>query len=121
MSVQEELLSIERQLWSGGAGAYHEHLDDHCLVAFTEMAGVMTREQVAGTVEGGPRWRDVEIDVEGVLEPTSDTAFLTYRARARRGESESYRAVVSSGYVRRDGAWKLMLHQQTPLAEAASR
>ena len=116
MSMREELLSIERELWSGGAEAYHAHVDDRCLVAFTGMAGVMTREEVAGTVTDGPRWRDVEIDVEGLLEPTADTAVLTYRASARRGESESYRALVSSGYARRDGAWKLVFHQQTPVA-----
>jgi hypothetical protein len=32
-----------------------------------------------------------------------------------RPEGERYRALVSSGYVKRNGSWKMMFHQQTPL------
>jgi hypothetical protein len=53
------------------------------------------------------------IDDARVLHPTADTAVLTYRWRSRRGEG-TYAAVMSSVYVRRDGAWRLVLHQQTP-------
>lgn len=115
MSLQEDLLAIERQLWTGQADTYRTNLDERCLVAFTEMAGAFTRDQVAGTVEGGPRWRDVDLHVEGLVQPTPDVALVTYHASAARGESERYRALISSGYVRRDGAWKMMFHQQTPL------
>ena len=114
MALKDELLSIEKELWTGDAGAYRQNLDEHCLVAFTEMAGVSKREEVAGMVEGGPRWRDLELEVEGLLQPTDEVAILSYRASAVR-EGDRYRALVSSGYVRRGGAWKMMFHQQTPL------
>lgn len=120
MGVKDDILSIEGELWTGDADAYHRNVDDDCLVAFTEMAGVWSREQVAGSVEEGARWRDVEMDVEGFLRPQPDVAFLTYRARAVRGEGadeERYRALVTSGYVDRDGRWKMVFHQQTPLGE----
>lgn len=115
MALKDDLLSIERELWKGEADAYRQNLDDDCLVAFTEMAGVSTREDIAGMVEGGPRWRDVELEVEGFLHLTEEVAILCYRASAVRGE-DRYRALVSSGYVRRGDAWKMMFHQQTPLA-----
>lgn len=38
--LKDELLGIERELWTGGADAYLENLDDDCLVVFTEMVGV---------------------------------------------------------------------------------
>ncbi len=114
MELQDELLAIEEELWTGGAGPYREHLDDECLVAFTEMAGVSTREQIAGTVEGDERWRDLEIEVRGLHRPTDGVVMLTYRADAVRGD-ERYRALVSSGYVHRDDGWKMTFHQQTPL------
>lgn len=120
MGLKSDLLSIERELWTGGADAYHRNLDDDCLVAFTEMAGVWTREQVAGSVEEAERWRDLEMEVEGFLRPQPDLALLTYRARALRGEgddAERYHALVTSGYVDRDGRWKMVFHQQTPLAD----
>lgn len=114
MNVRDDLLAMERKLWLGGRAEYRGALDDDCLLAFTTMAGVSSRDEVADQVDGN-RWRDLDIDVEGFLQPTDDVALVTYRASAVRGD-EPYEARVSSGYVRRDGAWKLMFHQQTPLA-----
>jgi hypothetical protein len=117
MNLERHLLELDRRLWSGGADEYREILDDDCLVAFTKMAGVSDREAVAGAAEGNQRWRDVKLDSQGMLRPTDDVAILTYRATAKRGD-EPYRALVSSGYVERDGEWKLMFHQQTPLPDS---
>ena len=117
MSLEQELATIEERLWTGGPDAYRNHLDDECLVAFTGMAGVSTREEIAGTAAGG-RWRDLEIDVKGLVRPSDDVAILTYEASAARDGAEEYRALVSSGYARRDGAWKLVFHQQAPLGES---
>lgn len=115
MTVENDLLTIENRLWTGGPDAYREHVAEECLVAFTGMAGISSREEIAGTVEDGPRWRDVEVEVKGLVRPTEDVAILTYEASALRGESEEYRALVSSAYTRRNGGWKLVFHQQTPL------
>ncbi len=120
MNLEEELLAIETVLWTGGAEEYRENLDDQCLLAFSGMAGVKGRDEVAATVEGPDRWRDVEIEVAGVLRPSTDVAILTYEASAVRGAEERYRALVSSGYVRRDRGWKLMFHQQTPVLTQAA-
>lgn len=115
MSLQNELISIEQKLWTGGPETYRKNLDDNCLIAFTKMAGLLSRDTVASTVEGADRWRDLDVQVEGVVQPTPDVALLTYRASAVRGEGDRYEALVSSAYVRRDGAWKMIFHQQTPL------
>ena len=115
MGLQEELMAIEEALWTGGRDDYTKRLDGDCLVAFTKTAGVSTREEVAAAVGEGDRWRDLKVEPEGLIQPTRDVALLTYRAAAVRGERERYHALVSSGYVRRDGAWKLMFHHQTPL------
>jgi hypothetical protein len=42
---------------------------------------------------------------------------VTYEVDAERANGEPYRAVVSTGYVKRDGEWKMAFHQQTPLAK----
>lgn len=115
MALQDDLLSIEHELWTGGADAYRRNLDRDCLIGFTEMAGLSSREEVAGMAEGAERWRDVQTEVEGLLQPTDDVAVLTYRVSAVRGDADRYRALISSAYVRRDGDWKMMFHQQTPL------
>ena len=43
-----------------------------------------------------------------------DTAIVTYEAHAKRATGEPYAALVSSGYVKRNGEWKMTFHQQTP-------
>jgi hypothetical protein len=116
MTLENDLLSIERTLWAAEAEAYRRNLDDRCLIAFTQMAGVSSREEIAGSVEGSQRWSDLDLEVVGLLQPTPDVALLTYRASGSRGD-ESYRALVSSGYARRDDGWKMVFHQQTPLGD----
>ncbi len=114
MKLQDDLLAMERKLWSGGKAEYQRTLDDDCLVAFTEMAGVSSRDKIAAQADGA-RWNDVNLEVEGFLQPTQDVAFLTYRASAVRANADPYEARVSSSYVRRNGGWKMVFHQQTPL------
>jgi hypothetical protein len=53
MSIEEDLLAIETELWTGGPEAFRRHTDKECLVVFAEMAGVMSKEEVAKTAEKG--------------------------------------------------------------------
>jgi hypothetical protein len=117
MGVQEDLLELERQFWAGGESAYLNNVDTSCLVAFSSMAGVSSREEIAKTVGDSSRWKSLKLELKGTLSPSNDVAMLTYRATATRGSDEKYTALVSSGYVQREGRWKLMFHQQTPLDE----
>ena len=117
MELQDQLLKIERDLWTGGPEEYHRHLDADCLVAFSDdTAGVSSREEIAGSAGHSPRWHELDLDARGLLRPSDDVALLTYRASARRGDEEHYEALVSSCYLRRDGEWRMVFHQQTPLA-----
>ena len=114
MSLQDQLMAVERGFWTGGPEFYREHVDDECLLAFAPGAHVASREKVADSA-AGPRWSDPEIEVRGFLQPTADVTMLSYEASTER-EGAPYRALVSSGYVRRDDDWKLAFHQHTPLS-----
>lgn len=114
---EQELMALERGFWTGGADFYRAHLDDSCLVVFSEMAGVMTRESVARTAQETGRWRDVTLEPKGLVQPAADIAIVSYEARATRASGEAYAAMVSSGYVRRADGWKMIFHQQTPVSE----
>ena len=116
MELRDDLVAMEKKLWSGGQSEYRNTLDSDCLVAFTEMAGISSRDEIASQASAR-RFSDVDIDVDGLLRPTDDVAILTYHVHASRDKNQ-YEAVVSSGYVRRDGIWKMMFHQQTPLGVA---
>jgi hypothetical protein len=70
---------------------------------------------LAATAQDPDRWRDLKMDVKGMVEPGSDVVMLTYEAHATRGSGEPYAALVSTGYVRRANGWKMMFHSHTPL------
>ena len=67
MSLQHDLMTIERTFWTGGPEAYEAHTDDECLVVFTDMAGVMKRGDIAKTAKKG-RWSDVTLTAKGLAE-----------------------------------------------------
>ena len=56
---------------------------------------------MAASVDAGPRWRNVRMELDGVLQRADDVAILTYRARADRGEDERYRALLLPGTLSR--------------------
>jgi hypothetical protein len=113
--VEQELLALERKFWTGDAAFYEQNVGESCLVAFNrDMAGVMSNKDLAATFKDGNRWRDLEIELKGLVMPSDDMAILSYEARATREGGEHYAALVSSGYARRGGRWKLVFHQQSP-------
>src|SRR5687768_9354812 len=116
--LQDELLEIEDGFWLKGRDHFLEHLDRQCLLAFPqmgEMHGVFSRNEVAETATTPGRWRDLEVSNRQLLQPTTDLAIISYRADVVRGDGEPYAALVSSGYVRREGGWKLAFHQHSPV------
>jgi hypothetical protein len=62
----------------------------------------------------GAPWDGVELADERVLELDDRTAVVAYRATATR-VGQGYEALFNSTYVREGGAWRLALHQQTPV------
>lgn len=114
----KELLEIEKGFWTLGEAYYKANADKECLVAFPELAEVMSSDQLAATARNPNRWRDLKMDLKGIVEPGSDIAVITYLANAVRESGERYKALVSTGYVQRANGWKMMFHAQTPLEPA---
>ncbi len=111
--VHEELMRIETALGGGTGDTYREHLTDDAVVVVPGAA--ITKEQSAMAIDSTPPWDEFEISDDRVIQPTEDTAILTYRWKSQRGDF-AYEALMSSVYARQpDGAWKLVLHQQTPV------
>ena len=109
--MHDELLRIEHELGAGSADAYRRHLAEEAL--FVLPHGVLDREACVAAMEQSPGWDELEISDARSLRVAEDGAVLTYAWRSRRGET-TYTALMSSVYARRDGAWRLVLHQQTP-------
>ncbi len=114
MSLEENLLAIETELWIGGPEAFRKHTDDKCLVVFAEMATTMSREDVAKTAEKG-RWNNVKMTEKGLSKLTDDSVVISYECTATRKDGQRHHAFVSSGYAHRPDGWKLAFHQQTKI------
>ncbi|HEY7764319.1 MAG TPA: nuclear transport factor 2 family protein [Aestuariivirgaceae bacterium] len=112
---RDDLFRMEEKFWTGDAEFYRRNLDDKCLVVFTEMAGLMDKEQIAGTIKNPNRWRKLDLKDRNFLPLADDVAVLSYKASAVRDNGEAYEALVSTIYKRRNGGWKMAFHQQTPL------
>lgn len=115
MSLEQELLALDKALWTGGPATYQAQTDDQCLVVFSEMAGVMPRDEIAEMSEER-RWSNIAMTPQGFVQLSDTAAIIAYDCTARRKDGVPYHALVSSGYVRRADGWKLAFHQQTEVA-----
>jgi hypothetical protein len=120
MALEQDLMKLEKGFWTEGGDYYRAHVDDECLLAFTEMAGVHSNEEIAGMNPGPGNWKNVNLDEKGLVRLSDDSVVLTYEVRAQRKSGEPYTALVSTGYVKRGGEWKMAFHQQTPLDAKAN-
>jgi hypothetical protein len=117
MALEQDLLTLEKGFWTEDANYYREHVDDQCLLAFTEMAGVRSNEDIA-SMRGGSNWKNIDLDEKGFVQLSDDSVLLTYEVHAQRKTGdEPYAAIVTTAYVKRGGEWKMAFHQQTPLTK----
>ncbi|MGH9631045.1 MAG: DUF4440 domain-containing protein [Bryobacteraceae bacterium] len=119
-SDMEELIEIEKKLWTNDAKYYEGTLTKDALLVFAE-TGVITRETAVAAIlienAEGRRWAEVHFyDVRNVR-LADDIALLNYRVAARwENETALTLALATSIYVQGEGRWKLTFHQQTPMA-----
>jgi len=117
MPLSDELVTIERTLWTNDRQIYDERLENEAFLVFPE-TGVMRKaaalEGIAQENRAGRKWAEVAFaDVEAVA-VTSDAALLTYRADARWEHESTIRSVLATSlYVKRAGGWMLAFHQQS--------
>ena len=119
MTCEEQLLEIERRLWTNNAEFYQEHLVEDAMLVFGE-TGPIGRDVAVKAIRRenaeGRRWVKAGLHDIAVCTLAEDAALLTYRAEARwHGADADISVYAGSVYVRRGGRWKLAFHQQTPI------
>jgi hypothetical protein len=119
MAVEEQLVEIERKLWTNDAAYYRDNLIEEAVLVFAE-TGVIPRETAVEAILSenakGQRWAEVEFADVKSRRLSDDVVLLTYRITARWEHEESrIFALASSVYVKRNERWKLAFHQQTPM------
>jgi hypothetical protein len=111
-----DLEALERQGWdalSGPSGAefYEQNMLDEGVMVFPGM--VMSKADAISTMRTVVPWSSYHLDDVRVIRAGSDVGLVIYRAAAVR-ENKPYEATMTSVYIRRDGEWRLLVHQQSP-------
>ena len=118
MMTNGEVLQIERGFWLEGVQYFTEMLSPEAVMVFPPPVGVLKHGEILTSIEGASRWTDIDIDAPHVVQHAGGMVAIVYRATAHRREtSEPYRAMCSSVYIDEGTGPRLVLHQQTPIAE----
>jgi uncharacterized protein (TIGR02246 family) len=116
--VSSEIAALERRGWEAlsgpnGEAFYREVMADDGLMVFPRL--VLDKAATLRAIAGERPWSSFELEDVREIAATPDSAVVVYRATAQREGEERYEANMTTVYARRDGRWRLVLHQQTPM------
>lgn len=111
----ERLWEMEKSFWLDGPDFYESSMAPDARMVFPYPVGILEGEQIVEGLKQGPRWQSVEFENQTGTS-LGETTALAYRATGQRDGEETYIALCSSTYVKSDGKWFLLTHQQTPEA-----
>ena len=116
-----KLIDIEKKLWTNDPEFYQTTLAEEAQLVFAE-TGVISRSFAVSAVRdekaSGKIWEEVAMDDVRNTYVSDEVVLLTYRAAAKwKNNDERIHCLASSLYVNKSGEWKLIFHQQTPIAE----
>jgi hypothetical protein len=119
-ATMQELLRLEEGFWraAGNRERYEANLAPDAVHVFPGW-GVTDLETVLASVAEVDPWETFTIDKPHLVALADDVAALVYTARAKRAGRDPYLAAMTSVYRRMPDGWELVLHQQTPLPDAA--
>ena len=120
MSTADDLIALEHEGWEAlstsrkaAAAFYGERLARDVVLLLPGDIVIDDRAAAVEALRGTP-WDAYSLGDVRVVELSPDAAVVAYRGQARRG-GHDYAALFSSAYRREDGAWRLAVHQQTPI------
>ena len=107
------LWDLEERFWTGGADSARRMTARGAVFVFPYPAGILQGDAICREKEVAQRWRSVEMS-ERYLAREGGVAVLAYHVSAERAGEPIREAVCTSTYLRDDGKWLRLTHQQTP-------
>ncbi|SDE11097.1 hypothetical protein SAMN05421538_10463 [Paracoccus isoporae] len=111
----EPLWDMEKRFWLDGPDFYKSSLASDARMVFPPPVGILAGKQIVEGLKQGPRWQSVDFE-EKTETGSGNTAVLAYKATGQRENDDPYVALCASTYVKSEGSWVLLAHQQTPEA-----
>jgi hypothetical protein len=116
-SLVDELLPIERSLWTNDPDIYERTYDSDAVLIFPEVGRISLQaaiEAIRQDNREGRHWADVKFENTAARQIGTDGVLLTYLVTARwNHETAPSMALCSTIYVGPRGSRKVPLHQQT--------
>jgi hypothetical protein len=109
---KNNLLSIEKGFWFEGAEYYNRHIASEAVFVFPGMR--LGKEDGVAAADQGPRWDNLDLTDEKLIEITEDITILTYYAKGQREGQAPYTGNITTVYRLEDGEPKMIFHQHTP-------
>jgi uncharacterized protein (TIGR02246 family) len=117
MKLDQELLQIERTLWTNDAEIYGRTFLPDAVIIFPEIGRIDPDFALNALHEesaAGQRWAEVDLQDIRVFTVAPDVTLLHYEATARWNYKKNAEKVLCATlYVKQDGAWRVAFHQQT--------
>lgn len=115
--MHEQLVEIERQLWTNDPAFYEQAYLPEAVLIFPGV-GKIDRATAVDAIRDenrqGRHWAEVAFDDVAILTLDNATELLTYSASARWNyEPSASRTICATIYVKRQGKWRVAFHQQT--------
>ena len=117
----QNLIALEEQGWqalaTGGEAAkalYDSLLAEDAIMVFPGGMLLEGKAHILGAIDSQP-WASFRLDRQRVIWLADNAAVVVYEVTAQRKGAAPYIALISSSYALREGQWKLVLHQQTPV------
>jgi hypothetical protein len=117
MTTIDELLEVERKMWTNDVDIYGATYLPDAVLIFAETGKIDLATALTALRDEnrkGRRWAEVSLDDARAFDIGGGAAVLTYIATARWNyESEPGTWLCSTVYVRRPEGWRIAVHQQT--------
>jgi hypothetical protein len=108
------LWDMEERFWTGGADSARRMTARGAVFVFPYPAGILQGDAIWREKDVAQRWRSVEMS-ERYVAREGQIAVLAYRVSAERAGEPVREALCTSTYLRDDGTWLRLTHQQTPV------
>jgi hypothetical protein len=115
----DELVAIERELWSNDADVYRDTYASGAVLIFPDV-GRIDRDTAVAAIRkenaDGRAWAEVRFDEIEAQWISREAALISYAATARWNyESTASETLCATVYVQVNGTWKVAFHQETSI------
>ena len=114
MANDDELWALEERFWTEGADSARTMTAKGAVFVLPYPTGILQGDSSWRDSLASQRWRSVVFS-ERYCRQEDGIAVLAYRVSAERRDTPIYKALCTSTYLREDGKWLRIVHQQNPI------